>query len=181
MPKRTRDDEIEKSRRLITNLRGDTIDKRLTFDNLTTKKQTENPDGGNQIIKIDNESITVETRIDIFGVTEDGTEELIDTEVRKVTYDGRELITNILNGTAGETITEAKVGDSYDTDRRQKSSINNVIKKSDTFNTTINNGKLEITTEFNDLDTESNDTKEIGIFTDKGTLLQYNEVPIDYV
>lgn len=178
-------DEIEKTRRLVKDLRGDTIDKRVEFNNLNQRKQKQNPDGPAKQATLDNEKLTVETEIAKKGIYTDaqGNEqvETITTDTKTVTLNGRNLIVSLLSDSSTASLDTAKIGSGYKAPRRNAASLDTVLKTADTFNSSINSNNLEVTARFNDLTGFTNDTTEVGLFTDNGTLLQYDQVSYNFI
>lgn len=184
MVKRDRDDEIERTRRLIRRARSEALNSRVSFDNLTTERQEDETVTNPKNENIEDENITIETEIEQIGIYTDANgnevEETVSTDTKTVTIQGRNKLIELLTGESNTYLESAEVGTGSIGDRRNASSLNSTLNTS-SISTFINsNNKLVAQARFNNLNTQTDTIDEIGLKTQDGILVQYDYVDIDF-
>lgn len=148
-------DYIVDTRRLVKDLSG----------NRRTVKSIDLSTGST---RLESESIALQTDITLIG---DGTDKIYERTGIDVTFDGRELLAQLLTGGSVAQLNDAKIGNGNKSNRRDVSSLDSVIQSADSISITIQNGEILVDADFNNIDGE---VSELGVLADDGTLVQYD-------
>jgi len=148
-------DYIVDTRRLVKDLSG----------NRRTVKSIDLSTGST---RLESESIGLQTDIALIG---DGTDKLYERKGLDVTFDGRELLVQLLTGGSVAQLNDAKIGNGNKSNRRDVSSLDSVIQSADSISVTVQNGEVLVDADFNNIDGK---VSELGVLADDGTLVQYD-------
>lgn len=153
----TNEDYVVDTRRMVKDISG----------NRRTVKSIDISTGSTLL---SDESIQLRTNTVLIG---DGTDVLFNKSDVKTTYKARQVLADLLTGNSTEQISNAKIGSSQNSDRRDTTTLNNTIKSADSITVTVNSDEIVVETQFNNV---TDPIKEFGILSDNNNMLQYHKI-----